>query len=707
MGTRRSSASERPALGGGWTLWPHVLLRGAGFPFSLLDGVVGAADVSSRLRAVAADPALREAVSWQTPGAVTDGLDWLLRHAREPSNAKARKKEQLVVRYLQRYCAKNDTIGFFGPLGWATWAEGAGRFVPATALVDARRVCLEPWAALALADAAAHGPLRAKALLRVPGDLRLVGAALQTPTQTVPVSAAQAAVLRAVQRAPVPLGRLLAKHPTWATVVDELLAHGALSLGFPVPLAHEPLRAVPRTAAVKRVQALVRELGALPASADRAEHVRALTATLEATFTAATARTARRNAGQTYGARGLVYEDCRRGGALALSEPMRARVARPLATLLQVARWYTFQVARRCAAGVRKRFTALGADAVPLHVLWAQTEALFAGPQPWVVAAPVRELRRRWARVWGSATDASCDALEAPLRRAFAAPCPGWPGARHHAPDLMWAAPSAEAMLRGEGTPVLGELHPGVTPFSTLSVLGLSPMRRALEREWRQDFGDRPRVSQVPTETFARSSHDARLAAAHWHVDLGGAFASARGPDATVRAADVLVRDVRGVLTACHPKFREPLSAVFERRLKLLAAAHFSLDDGAPTAPRRTLDGVVLQRARWRFDRDALAFLQGPEREAGLAQLVQAHGLPRRVFVRSPDEVKPVYVDLDAPVLVEALARLARPAAWLSFSEMLPGPDELWLRDAEGQRYVCELRCIAVDPVPFDAAQVG
>ncbi len=52
--------------------------------------------------------------------------------------------------------------------------------------------------------------------------------------------------------------------------------------------------------------------------------------------------------------------------------------------------------------------------------------------------------------------------------------------------------------------------------------------------------------------------------------------------------------------------------------------------------------------------------------------------------MRSPEEVKPVYVDWSAPVLVELLARLSRQAAWLSLSEMLPGPDELWLRDAAG-----------------------
>jgi hypothetical protein len=29
-----------------------------------------------------------------------------------------RRREEVIASYWQRYCSKNDTIGFFGPLGW-------------------------------------------------------------------------------------------------------------------------------------------------------------------------------------------------------------------------------------------------------------------------------------------------------------------------------------------------------------------------------------------------------------------------------------------------------------------------------------------------------------------------------------------------------------------------------------------------------------
>jgi hypothetical protein len=84
-------------------------------------------------------------------------------------------------------------------------------------------------------------------------------------------------------------------------------------------------------------------------------------------------------------------------------------------------------------------------------------------------------------------------------------------------------------------------------------------------------------------------------------------------------------------------------------------------------------------------------------------------GLPRFVFYKSPIEVKPVYLDLQSPVLVNLFARVVRRTAqgsgadeaiWVS--EMLPGPDEVWLEDGAGQRYTSELRLVAVDQSDYE-----
>jgi hypothetical protein len=173
--------SGRVALLRGWSLWPLALVRGAGFPVRLVGGLAAPAlaavadqvlegtkgeaafveawstarpSLRAAVRAFAADPRLREAVTWQNRSAVENGLDSLVRAPADRDDAKLRKKEAMVVSYLQRYATKCDTIGFFGPLGWARWAgQAAVTQRPGAALLDARAVFFEPWAIAAVVDA--------------------------------------------------------------------------------------------------------------------------------------------------------------------------------------------------------------------------------------------------------------------------------------------------------------------------------------------------------------------------------------------------------------------------------------------------------------------------------------------------------------------------------------------------------------------------
>ncbi|MEU3030371.1 lantibiotic dehydratase [Streptomyces incarnatus] len=133
----------------------------------------------------------------------------------------------------------------------------------------------------------------------------------------------------------------------------------------------------------------------------------------------------------------------------------------------------------------------------------------------------------------------------------------------------------------------------------------------------------------------------------------------------------------------------------------------------APTLehiPRIRCGRVVLQRETWRVPaarlRGAAAF-DGPVGQTGgeeAAEFVAACrlrselGLPRHVFVKVPDEPKPIYVDWQAPLLVRQLCRLAaRKDGTLEISEMLPTPDQRWL-SVHGHRYTSELRCAVFSP---------
>jgi hypothetical protein len=130
-------------LGGDWALRRDFAVRSAGFPVAGLDAF-GTDDEQARLRDIAADPAFREAVTWQNRDVLASAVNGLLAAGGAPS--KERRREEIVARYWQRYCSKNDTIGFFGPLSWGEVRDdGLALTQHSRGLVRERTVHIETW----------------------------------------------------------------------------------------------------------------------------------------------------------------------------------------------------------------------------------------------------------------------------------------------------------------------------------------------------------------------------------------------------------------------------------------------------------------------------------------------------------------------------------------------------------------------------------
>jgi hypothetical protein len=109
----------------------------------------------------------------------------------------------------------------------------------------------------------------------------------------------------------------------------------------------------------------------------------------------------------------------------------------------------------------------------------------------------------------------------------------------------------------------------------------------------------------------------------------------------------------------------------------------------------RTLWKTVLRRESWH-----VRAADVPDRAEDIAAFARELGMPRRVFTKSPLERKPMYLDVDSPTLSRVFCRQARQAAarstqaQLSITEMLPLPEQCWLADPDGNRYVAELRLV-------------
>jgi hypothetical protein len=153
---------------------------------------------------------------------------------------------------------------------------------------------------------------------------------------------------------------------------------------------------------------------------------------------------------------------------------------------------------------------------------------------------------------------------------------------------------------------------------------------------------------------------------------------------------------------------RVPLVDAFFLPIFVSGVRVFELLPEADHNPRQQIGNTVMRRESWN-----VPAAEVPQHADEVPAFARARGMPRRVFTKSPLERKPMYVDTDSPVLGRILCRQARkaaeadPSARIRFSEMLPGPEECWLRDPDGNRYVAELRLVAVDRTHAPAGPEG
>jgi hypothetical protein len=694
------------------------------------------------VREIAAEPRFREAITWQNRAALRTGIDAVLGRPRGRDDP---RHGELVARYYTRYCTKNDTIGFFGPVGWATLSDAADPLTvrPGPGLVTRRETHFEQWAIDAIvetiANDAAHEPWiapRRLPFVTIAGDdvRSPLGGGGRLPPE-------QVALLRASD------GRTPAREVAAALVRDtvfssedgvfaalrELRERGLIAWRLELSLGWEPEReltaqlerigdAAVRARATQPLAELSRAHARVAAAAGDAAELDAALAALAATFTSLTGKPATCSPGAMYAARTLVFEDTVRDIDVAIGRDVLAELGGPLALLLTSLRWLTFEIARRYAAAFGELHATLaastGSRTVSLVDFWFRaTRLLFGVKRP--VDAAAAEFHERWARALriddharlASYTSAQ---LAGSVRELFAAPGPGWPEARYHSPDVMIAARGVDAIRRGDYALVLGEVHVAMCTIDAACVVAKHPAPDELHRAAALDIPEPRVLPALPKDTSRANVRTSRgiVSPKDLHVEVGPFLAKAPR-DRVVALSELVVveRGDRLVVTNDSGSIAIDVVDFFGDTLSVIAADAASAigqPRSATHRPRIAIDRLVIQRETWSVAAAELV-AAGPREQQFLAirRWAHEHGLPRRVFVKSPLETKPTFVDLDSPISVHLLAKTARRASeagehqqTLAFSEMLPDLDELWLPDADGELYTAELRVVAVDGRP-------
>lgn len=763
QGRNHPRAGHLVELDAGWGVWRLAVLRSAGLPFGMLDRFAAGPEIAlpagpqrdsavrdrdaAAVDAALADDPLVSAMTWQNPKAVRDWVAAYRAGLREGRTGFAHRRRDTrssaAARYAQRYCAKNESIGFFGPVAWARFGAGPTE-ITGTGAVARRLISYEVWAVRAVTDAWNEDP----------------GLLAHLPVRLNPACVLVRDAVRRPYRPPVPLGACAARLvPLIGTAADvgDLARRARLPLddvarelagmrrkqivqvGFRVPLHETPeLLLREQVAAVRDPRVAARLLSRLDVLDDAKAQLGAATgpeqlvaalAGVDTALAEAAGGDAVRSGRTGFGRRTPVYHDCRRDLDARIGPGELAALATPLAILLDSARWLTAQVAGVVAEGLRKRYQELRAtrEQVGLGELQFASADLLATGGPGL-AEVVADFQLRWAEIIATGrADGDVVTVDSATARSlagalFPAEPPRWSGSRLHSPDVMLADTKDGPRW------VVGELHLALNTTESRLFVTQADDRAELVEAVRADWPTGRVVPVYPTDgahvssrTYPPPALDPPGLYRYWSPGADDGHPS--GASSTPAAALVVREHGDDLITeATGEGWAAPVLEFFGEFLSALAADQFHLRPRVRHVPRLVLGDVVIARSAWRLPVDDVPAETGRAQDVAhdtLRAWAEQQGMPRHVFVRTPLERKPFYVDWHAPLLVENLARLVRrmrretvPDALVEISEMVPAPDQLWLRDPDGNRYTSELRLVAVDPAPaprvlYPAASTG
>jgi hypothetical protein len=701
---------------------------------------------SRELREMVLDERFQEAVIWQNRTAFHTAFDSLLDAPPEPvrRNSRRRQHEELAATYLQRYCMKNDTIGFFGPVGWAKLVPGGEGINarPGKSLLSKRNVHLERWCIDTLAEMlSADTSLRPWAAPRLLPFFHVEGTTLHHPFKGPTVLAKEvAAVLVASdgQRTAREIAAEIMRTPSLGLkteeevfdVLDYLCGEGLMLWAFECPVGpqaeqhlldliarvgDEDLRA-DAFAVVDEVRAGRDRVAAAAGDAERLDES---IADLEETFQVLTGAASTRAHGQIYAGRTLVYEDCERALDMEIGADVLQTLGPPLSLLLDSARWFTFELARRYRAVFTKTYAELveegGSETVEAVSFWHKVQPHLVARELDTFKAVTAALQERWSEILSlpegeRRVNYTTEELRARVGEAFAAPCAGWRLGRYQSPDVMIAAQSAEAVGRGDYQLVMGELHIGGNTLGNTIFVNQHPAPSELIKAFEADLPE-PCIIPIPPRQWPTVTARTVLALVS-PKDYALALsydATCFTPEKVLPLSAFVIEESGGGLVARTRDGQVSFDIVefFGAMLSLLVAGYFKILPPQKHTPRVTIDRLVVTREAWTFSAGEMEFAhlkEEADRFLGLQRWARAHGIPRLVFVKASAEPKPFYVDFASPILVNFFTKTVGQTLreesgdhTITVTEMIPTPDQLWLPDAEGQLYTAELRMVAID----------
>ena len=685
------------------------------------------------LHHIVMNPYFQEALFLSNPNMYTIALPSYEHHYTSTQRpAKVRQLETRFYAYLQRFCAKNDTTSFFGPIDYGQvrtdlaaplilerGTEGlstkTGHGSPV--VLQRRKTRMSYWAADILAQRISDDPnvqpyiqpqLQTGLTLLATGELGVL-----TTGRHIALSSEKRELIASVdgQRT---MQEIINENPlTLEPLFQQLVRQGILTLQIKIPtaaidplawlrdsVARLPEQCTRREYWLQALDAFAACIGRFPA-ASVAEKC-ALLQEIERQFVQLTQQKPRRGEGEIYADRLLVYDEAQGDITRCIvGKPLHDRLLSQLKPVLDLSASFSLLLQQVCRSRACEVFRALNRrDSSPSlpYLLFLQKLESCVSIDECLADPSVQNFLERLNRlIEARIGDDGYASLHASDIEPFLQPVPGGTLA---SPDIFLTSPDPYGTAAEDYKFILGELHYGAQVWCHFLTF----------------YAEREELHASLGEALAEETSPARIKAALVHkrqqgktfyFELPGQSIEMMGRSLKRRSDTLPVADLEVALVAgelqLRSRSRDCLVELYPGDPRSIANWLFGTPPvvcPAPSlgtyTPRVMIGETITWRASWQLNTQEI--LPSEESATSPADLFlhargicKRYGLPDRCFVRISSERKPFYVDFTSLLSIEFFFMTIRKSSTVIVTEMLPTPDQWLLRGPAGERS-CEWR---------------